>query len=101
MDAPTIPVPRDPAAEDARAVEALDALVHSYRHSLVRLCESRMLSHDEQRRILRHVDELAYRVRASALDLGLAGAEGVGHAVLHPRMVSKGANGRWPGAVEG
>lgn len=93
----TLRAPRDHATEDARAVEALDALAHDYKRLLERLCASRELDKDRTRQVLRHVDELAYRVRASALDLGFTGAETVATAILEPRMVSRDEAGRWPG----
>ena len=93
---PTVPAPRDLAQEDARAVEALEALAHDYKRLLQRLCASRGLDKTRTLQVLRHVDEVAHRVRTSAFDLTLAGAESVGRAILHPRTVTRDEHGQWP-----
>lgn len=94
---PTIPVPRDHGAEDARAVEALDALAHEAKALLSRLADARGLKGLERDQALRPVEGIARRLSAFAHRLSLPRAESVGVAILRPRMVDVSATAYGPG----
>jgi hypothetical protein len=83
----TIPAPRDTAKEDARAVEALDALAHEAKALLSRLADARGLKGLERDQVLRPVEGIAYQLAAFAHRLSLPRAESVARTILHPRMV--------------
>lgn len=83
----TLRAPRDLAAEDRRAVEALDALAHEAKALLSRIADARGLKGLERDQVLRPVEGIAYQLAAFAHRLSLPHAESVGHTILHPRMV--------------
>jgi hypothetical protein len=92
----TIPAPRDTAQEDARAVEALDALAHEAKALLSRIADARGLKGLERDQVLRPIEGIAYQLAAFAHRLSLPRAESVAYTILHPRMVSRDEHGRWP-----